>query len=46
MQNARLFPRIHKTLEIYNNNSIKEGGVILFVIKQKGVMGAQNALNN
>jgi hypothetical protein len=36
MQNSRLFPRIHKTLEI--NNNIKEGSVILFVIKQQGVM--------
>jgi hypothetical protein len=32
LQNAILFPRIHKTLEI--NNNIKEGGVILFLIKR------------
>jgi len=44
MQNAPLFPRIHKTLE--TNNSIKEGCVILCLIKQKRVMGTQNALND
>jgi len=45
MQNACLFPRIRKTLKI-NNNNIKEGGVILCLIKHKRVMGAQNTLND
>ena len=44
MQNSRLFPRIHKTLEI--NNNIKECGVILFLIKENGFMGEQNAVND
>jgi hypothetical protein len=43
LQNALLFPGIHKTLEI--NNNIKEGGAILFLIKEKWIMETQNALN-